>query len=80
MKNNELKLNRFIEKAKIIFDGKFGFNKTIERNSMKKDKCKLHNLDIVYIKYDYTLSDYDSLVTFINDKINKHFYNKLCIN
>ena len=55
------------------FGGELGFNKTIERDSIKKDKCKLHNWDIIDIKYDYTLSDYDSLITFINDKINKPY-------
>lgn len=61
------------------FGGKVGFEKTKQRDIIKKDKCKLHNWTIFDIKYDYTEYDYKLLVSSIQLKIKNSLHNKLCL-
>lgn len=46
-----------------------GFNKTIERDSLKKDKCLNNNWEIIELKYDYSNEEYESMVKYIQNKI-----------
>lgn len=51
------------------FGGKIGFEKTKQRDIIKKSKCKSNNWTIFDMKYDYTEFDYKTLIDLIKLKI-----------
>lgn len=55
------------------FGGKLGYELTIERDTVKRNKCKLNEWTIFDLKYNYTESDYQNLVNSIRSKILKHY-------
>lgn len=54
------------------FGGEIEFNKTINRDNIKKEKCTLNNCTLLQIKYDYTDEDYQNLVKTIHKLIKSH--------
>lgn len=44
------------------FGGNIGFNKTIERDALKKEKCLQNNCTLLEVKYNYTNDDFNKLV------------------
>ena len=51
------------------FGGKLGYELTIERDTVKRNKCKLNEWTIFDLKYNYTESDYQNLLNSIRSKI-----------
>lgn len=54
------------------FGGKIGFNKTIERDSLKKKKCIENNWSLFELKYNYNENEYKTLLNNIQLKINSY--------
>ena len=54
------------------FGGKLGFEDTLKRDELKKQKCKENNCILFEVKYDYTEQEYQTLVNKIQNIINNY--------
>lgn len=54
------------------FGGELGFKDTLERDELKRQKCKENNCVLFEVKYDYAEEDYQKLVENIQNIINKY--------
>lgn len=54
------------------FGGKLGFEDTLRRDELKRQRCKENNCTLFEIKYDYTEEDYQKLVENIQNIINSY--------
>lgn len=54
------------------FGGQLGLSKTIERDELKRQKCKENNCSLFEIRYDYSKQDYENLVININKIIDNY--------
>lgn len=53
------------------FGGKVGFEETLRRDTIKREKCKVNNCILFEVKYDYSDIDYNNLVQDINKIISQ---------
>lgn len=44
------------------FGGQLGYKKTIERDQLKREKCKNNNCILFELRYDYTEDDYNNII------------------
>lgn len=54
------------------FGGEIGYQKTINRDLIKEQKCKLNNCTLLKIKYDYSNEDYQNLIKAIYNLIKNY--------
>lgn len=54
------------------FGGKLGFENTLKRDELKRQKCKENSCTLFEVKYDYTEEDYQKLVKNIQNIINNY--------
>ena len=52
------------------FGGDIGFKNTIDRDDLKRRKCKENNCNLFEIKYDYSDLEYENLLTDLNNIFN----------
>lgn len=52
------------------FGGELAHQKTLEKDELKRSKCKNNNCLLLELKYDYTEKDFEKLCKQINDQVN----------
>lgn len=54
------------------FGGQLGYEKTILRDQLKREKCKNNNCTLIELKYNYSEDDYNKIVKQIKLIINNY--------